>query len=112
MEFTGLVHENIGESLKGRNFQRFKLDISLIRDGYNPNYVNQLEKKKRNLLLLEKMLEKEPNNYITKLYYGREVAILDTAVALEYLNDVLLNSQDLEIKEKAKEYIHLIKDKK
>jgi tetratricopeptide (TPR) repeat protein len=75
LAYHGLVHEQVivaGEAMYAPNkFQR-RVRIRLLHDGYEPHVVEIKQKRQRNLHLLKKMIEQEPDNPGWLLYYARE----------------------------------------
>lgn len=64
--YTGMIHEQLTPK-SGKPFDNFLLNATLFHDGYQLSPAKREEKAHRNLSLLQKQLEREPEN--PYLYY-------------------------------------------
>jgi glycosyltransferase involved in cell wall biosynthesis len=102
--WRGIIHEQL-YCRRGEFVQSIQSDIGVIHDGYNPHAID-LNKKicTRNIRLLQKGIEQEPNNATYHFFLGRdymsiheyEAAIphFKCAVDLYEQNDILLGDFD------------------
>lgn len=75
LRYWGRVHEQVGGTdggMFGSSIYRCSVRIRVHHDGYEPTIVQQKDKLQRNLILLRKMVEEEPDNPGWWLFYGRE----------------------------------------
>jgi tetratricopeptide (TPR) repeat protein len=76
LQFLGRIHEQIGENtLFGENYLRPSVRIRIHHDGYLPEVVDSKQKKQRNMMMLSKMVEEQPDDPSVWLYYGRETLL-------------------------------------
>ncbi|MBP1995712.1 glycosyltransferase [Paenibacillus eucommiae] len=76
LHYYGRVHEQVVSAGKGvfdSDLFRHSVRIRLHHDGYEPHIMKFKNKLDRNIALLEKMLEDEPDHPGWLLYYGREL---------------------------------------
>ena len=86
MRFWGRIHEQIGGGTEKERFQRPAVRIRIYHDGYLPDVVAQKGKQARNLRLLAKMVEDEPDTPASWLFYGRETLLTgDVLTGIERL---------------------------
>ncbi|MBP2644563.1 MAG: glycosyl transferase family 2 [Firmicutes bacterium] len=74
--FSGAVHEHvIGSILKKNSQPQFRFDEGLIlfHYGYLNNQMEEKDKGHRNLRLIERGVEAEPDNVMMQYYYGTEL---------------------------------------
>jgi tetratricopeptide (TPR) repeat protein len=88
LNYRGRIHEQIvlhdQNVFEGESYRQ-SVRIRLLHDGYEPSIVKNEKKLERNLKLLERMVEDEPDNPGWLLYYGRESMAygnLDKAIEL------------------------------
>ncbi|PWV97996.1 glycosyl transferase family 2 [Paenibacillus cellulosilyticus] len=82
LRYVDMVHETVDTT----GLETMKSDIHLLHDGYDQAAVNQLDKKKRNLLLLHKNLKVDPRNAHLWFQLGREMMDFDQAKGNHYLD--------------------------
>jgi glycosyltransferase involved in cell wall biosynthesis len=80
IRYSGIIHESLGD---GFNFAA--TDIRLIHDGYDPDQVDPLAKKKRNLNLLNAALQEDPYNARNLMYFGLEIMDYDLQKGLTFI---------------------------
>jgi glycosyltransferase involved in cell wall biosynthesis len=77
LKYHGRIHEQLGAIHGNRytesNTHDFLVQIRLQHDGYDPNKVDMERKYHRNIQLLQKMAEEEPDDPTWWLYLGREL---------------------------------------
>lgn len=85
LKFRGKIHEHLSNDyvMKGA---RVQTPIRLFHDGYDPGAVNMARKGLRNLKILEKCMQEEPDNFMYQLYFARQVSGHNDEMALFYLN--------------------------
>lgn len=67
-----------------------KTNIVLFHDGYSEKIVSKKSKKKRNILLLNKCIENEPNNLRWYYYYSRDgIGFINDIENLKFVESVL-----------------------
>ncbi len=74
--YDGRVHEQVvvkGQGMFESATIRHAVRVRLHHDGYEPHIMEEKTKLNRNLGLLRRMVEEEPNNPGWLLYYGREM---------------------------------------
>ncbi|NHN29525.1 glycosyltransferase [Paenibacillus sp. S3N08] len=79
LSYQGRIHEQIvqeGQGLFEGDSYRQSVRIRLLHDGYEPTIVKNENKLERNIKLLARMVEDEPDNPGWLLYYGRESMVL------------------------------------
>jgi tetratricopeptide (TPR) repeat protein len=89
LHYRGKIHEQI-TAIEGDMFQanhlRASVRLRVEHDGYEPAIVQEKNKLQRNLVLLEQMIQEEPENPGWWYFYGREtLASGDRDKALEIL---------------------------
>lgn len=90
LKYEGKVHETISESLKRHPNQKIvSTHIELYTDGYDSELVDQSAKMKRNILLLNEMLEKDPENGLLLFYLARETAHFNSELANMILQEAI-----------------------
>jgi len=75
LRYYGKVHEQVvleGQDMFAGHTIRQAVRIRLHHDGYEPDIMRDKRKLERNLKLLKRMVEEEPDNPGWLLYYGRE----------------------------------------
>jgi glycosyltransferase involved in cell wall biosynthesis len=75
LAYHGLVHERVvmaGEAMYAPNTFHRRVRIRLLHDGYEPAVMQTKQKRQRNLRLLKKMVDQEPDNPGWMFYYARE----------------------------------------
>jgi tetratricopeptide (TPR) repeat protein len=73
VEYTGVVHENVGEWLLRRGGRRLRVDADLIHLGYVESTRLSRAKRERNLGLLRKRCALEPENVTAPGYLALEL---------------------------------------
>lgn len=87
-KYYGNVHEEIRSSMK--KVILIKTNIVLFHDGYSEKIVSKKSKKKRNILLLNKCIENEPNNLRWYYYYSRDgIGFINDIENLKFVESVL-----------------------
>lgn len=76
LTWGGLIHEQLSPRREGTRVL-LESDIGVFHDGYNPDVINQRGKVMRNICLLEKGLENEPDNAAYHFFLGRELSFID-----------------------------------
>lgn len=87
--YTGIIHEAIEFP-----FHRSVVDIRLIHDGYDPSQIDPLNKKKRNLNLLNRALQEDPYNARNLMYFGLEILDYDLQKGLNFFERARKCAQD------------------
>jgi glycosyltransferase involved in cell wall biosynthesis len=82
LRYQDMIHE----SIDGGALPVLETDIRLIHDGYDHNHVDLMEKRKRNLTLLQMNLTKDPENSRLWMQLGREMKEFDKDSARRYLD--------------------------
>lgn len=72
LHFAGKVHEE-PIFTDGNIPENITVDIMVHHDGYNPKFVDQLQKNSRNIKLTKQMMELEPSNPKWLYFYAREL---------------------------------------
>ncbi|MFC3844785.1 glycosyltransferase [Paenibacillus sp. GCM10012304] len=75
LKYWGRVHEQVGTQSGVYNLeaQRFKVKIRVLHDGYEPSVMKNKQKIERNLKLLYRMVQEEPDNPAAWFYLGRDL---------------------------------------
>lgn len=95
--WKGIIHEQPYVK-RGANPQLVHTDAGVIHDGYNSDSINLREKLARNITLLEKGVEQEPNNAAYRYFLGRDYTIIEdyqTAIPHLLLALDLLEQQNM-----------------
>ncbi|GAB6152843.1 hypothetical protein JCM17380_15930 [Desulfosporosinus burensis] len=74
--FRGAIHEQIADVILEKNSKaRYQVaeDLLIIHHGYLDEVIKEKDKKHRNLTLIEKELELNPNNRLLQFHYGVEL---------------------------------------
>lgn len=101
-KYYGNVHEEI-RSNKGKAIL-IKTNIILFHDGYSKEVISKKDKKKRNVLLLNKCIENEPNNLRWYYYYSRDgIGFINNIENLKFVESILDKYED-EFKLESLEY--------
>lgn len=98
IRFKGIIHEQVVDSILNLGLKIANTDIVFIHTGYNLDEDLQNQKHTRNLSLLLKALESEPNNlyllnHIAKTY----ISLGNKHEAVKYFLDVIENSKSVGI---------------
>ena len=95
IRFQGICHEQVFESILALGLKIEKTDILLNHTGYLLNKDEFNNKQKRNIVLLEKALAKEPNNNYLLTHLGKTYSALKMPEkAKEIFKKVIDNSAD------------------
>jgi glycosyltransferase involved in cell wall biosynthesis len=96
-QFKGNIHEQISRDGAERLFDRFAtLDVILHHYGYLDEAVREKQKRKRNIPILEKELEADPDNAFTLFNMGNEyLSVNDYGAALDYYKKAAVNIKDV-----------------
>jgi len=74
--FHGAIHEQIADVILEKNFKasyQVAEDLEIIHHGYLDQMIEEKDKKHRNLMLIEKELERTPDNRLLQFHYGVEL---------------------------------------
>lgn len=74
--YTGIIHEQVTPKF-AKNFEAFLLNTTIGHDGYLMTEEERAHKSRRNVTLLEKELERNPNNPYTLYQLGKGYEIID-----------------------------------
>lgn len=72
INYYGIIHEYVVVNSEIANFSALQLNIRIKHYGYKKSIIKEKEKSKRNIELLEIMLNKDPDNLRWLYYYTRE----------------------------------------
>ena len=105
-KYYGNVHEEI-RSDKKKNLL-IKTNVKLIHDGYSKDVISQKDKRTRNVLLLNKCIEEEPDNLRWYYYYSRDgIGVVNDNEIIQFVKSTLDKYEEkfkLKILEKNTEY--------
>jgi tetratricopeptide (TPR) repeat protein len=73
LEWRGAIHESVGEWLLRRRGRRVLLDVDLVHLGYLPSVAQARDKRARNLALLRKRLQVDPEDITPSGYLANEL---------------------------------------
>jgi len=96
IRYSGRVHESVSMAVKALGGTIIKCDLPIIHHGYSGDGNAVSKAKGRNLELLQKGYEEEPDNYVYTFYLGKTylTAYGDYAKAREYLQKTIELCQD------------------
>ncbi len=101
--YEGSIHEQVCQ-IDGTDYDTYNIPISTDHTGYDGTPEERYKKSQRNIALLEKELEKEPNPYILyqlgkshfsleeydrAIYYFEQATAIDLDPRLEYVLDMI-----------------------
>ena len=105
-KYYGNVHEEI-RSDKKKNLL-IKTNVKLMHDGYSKDVISQKDKRTRNVLLLNKCIEEEPDNLRWYYYYSRDgIGVVNDNEIIQFVKSTLDKYEEkfkLKILEKNTEY--------
>lgn len=95
-EFIGTIHEQICNKSHETDYSKFKVeDILVHHNGYLPSTVREKDKRSRNIPLIKKELQKNPNNPFHNFNLGNEyMALGELENALQCYN-IAYNNMDI-----------------
>lgn len=102
VRFQRAIHEDINPSSLARfKKQNIRTSITIMHDGYDPDLVNMQEKNNRNLNMLNEMIQKDPSDYVSQYYFGRDLCSIDIHKGIETMKKVyeIIPDSDSEFKE-------------
>lgn len=87
-KYYGNVHEEIRSNME--KVILIKTNVVLFHDGYSKDIISKKDKKKRNVLLLNKCIENEPNNLRWYYYYSRDgIGFINNIENLKFVESIL-----------------------
>jgi glycosyltransferase involved in cell wall biosynthesis len=110
IRYVRSIHEHIDFSSVPRKFEDLYLNIQISHDGYDKDVIDLAEKKRSYLAILEDELTKNPNDYLTRFYYGQTLAYFDKEKGLSILQEVRpYTSHDSRLSGLCEYYINTLK---
>lgn len=95
--YTGIIHEQL-TPIRSKEMKAYLLQTTLLHTGYDMNPEEQVSKYQRNITLLQKQLEQEPENPYLFYQLGKSCEIIsDYAHACEYYSQGLSFDLDPEL---------------
>lgn len=73
--WQGIIHEQL-ISRRTKTLYMVESDVRFLHDGYDPRVVNTSDKYMRNIHLLKKGIEQEPDNAVYHFYLGRDYTLI------------------------------------
>lgn len=90
LRYKRVVHESIDDGIRAfQGLIKKHSSIRFIHDGYDPAVVDEQAKLKRNIKLLNKAIQRDPNDYVSLIFFGREMSRFDLVKGLNLLYKVL-----------------------
>ncbi|MEK3772572.1 glycosyltransferase family 2 protein [Paenibacillus sp. FSL R5-0887] len=89
--------DKIHEQISFGTLKRIQSDIHLLHDGYDINFIDLKEKKKRNLNMLIESLKEDNDNARLWLHLGREMSVVDKDKARRYLDIAETKAKSIEL---------------
>lgn len=90
IRFSGIIHEQILDPILELNLKIEKTDIDIYHSGYNLSKEQMTKKQERNLILLKKALENDPNDPHNLHHFGKTLLALGNKMeALENLQKAI-----------------------
>ena len=90
INYYGIIHEYVVVNSEIANFSALQLNIRIKHYGYKKSIIKEKEKSKRNIELLEIMLNKDPDNLRWLYYYNIEsIGILDDEKLIECIENTI-----------------------
>lgn len=95
IRFEGIIHEQVANSIIRAGYKLIDSDIEFIHEGYNYDAVSMNKKQKRNLALLIRQNESNPNSAYTLFQLSRTyLALKDLENAEKYIEQAIKYSNE------------------
>ena len=86
--FRGRIHEQLAPSLSKLGIEAENTDVRVVHTGYAD--LDRIDEKgERNLRILKKQVEEQPNDLLSRFYYGYAYALTDPALAMSELESLV-----------------------
>ena len=86
--FRGRIHEQLAPSLSKLGIEGGNTDVRVVHTGYAD--LDRIDEKgERNLRILKKQVEEQPNDLLSRFYYGYAYALTDPTLAMSELESLV-----------------------
>ena len=92
--FRGRIHEQLAPSLSKLGIEAENTNVRVVHTGYAD--MDRIDEKgERNLRILKKQVEEQPNDLLSRFYYGYAHALTDPALAMSELESLVAKMEEV-----------------
>ncbi|WP_051475452.1 glycosyltransferase family 2 protein [Metabacillus halosaccharovorans] len=89
IRYSRKCHESIDDSLKlVSNKQGFNINFRIMHDGYDTTLPSFVDKRKRNIALLNEMIAEDPYDQLSLYYFARDYSYFDKSKSINLLKRI------------------------